>query len=51
MVLTSGDREYIDRFMQGEFVPGLLFEDKEIVNRIKVHPMALWKVNNIRAGK
>jgi len=51
MVLTSGDREYIDRFMQGEFVPGLLFEDKENVNRIKVHPMALWMVNNIGAGK
>ena len=51
MVLTPGEREYIDRFMQGEYVPGQLFDDEEIVNRIKNHPMALWKVNNIRANK
>lgn len=46
MVLTPGEKEYIDRFKQGEYVPGLLFEDEEIVNRIKNHPMALWKVNS-----
>lgn len=49
MVLSPGDREYIDRFMQGEYVPELLIADVEIINRISNHPMAIWKVNNIRA--
>ena len=51
MVLTPGETEYIEKFMQGDYVPGLLFDNEEIVNRIKNHPMALWKVNNIKAGK
>lgn len=51
MVLNQGDKEYIDRFMQGDYVPELLFDDAEIVNRIKNHPMAIWKVNNIKASK
>ena len=48
MELTLGDREYIEKFMQGEYVPGLLFDDEQVINRIKNHPMAIWKVNNIK---
>lgn len=51
MVLTPEEREYIDRFIQGEYIPGLLFKEEKIVERIKNHLMALWKTNNIRAGK
>jgi hypothetical protein len=36
--------------MQGKYIPGLLFDDAEIINRIKNHSMAIWKVNNIKAG-
>ncbi len=48
MVLSEGDSEYIKKFKQGEYVPGLLFDDEQIINRIKNHPMAIWKVNNIK---
>ena len=43
MRLTDREQEYIDRFIAKEYVPELLFEDKEILERIKEHPMALWK--------
>jgi hypothetical protein len=33
----------MDRFLAGEYRPDLLFEDNEILSRIKNHPMALWK--------
>lgn len=50
MVLTPGDKVFIDRFMQEEYVPEILFDDKEIINRIINHPMAIWKINNIKNG-
>jgi len=31
---------------KGIYEPELLFEDKEIVERIKEHPMIMWKLNN-----
>lgn len=51
MVLTTREKNFIDKFMQGEYIPELLFNDEEIINRIKNHPMAIWKVNNINASK
>lgn len=43
MQMTEKEEEYLDRFIAKEYVPELLFEDKEIVERIKEHPMAIWK--------
>ena len=43
MVLTTKEREYLDRFEEKKYIPELLFEDAEIVERVKNHPMALWK--------
>jgi len=43
MKLTEQENEYMDRFVAKEFVPELLFEDEAIVERLKKHPMALWK--------
>lgn len=43
MQLTEREQEYMDRFIAKEYVPELLFDDGEIVERIKEHPMALWK--------
>lgn len=43
MQLTEREQEYMDRFIAKEYVSELLFDDKEIVERIKEHPMALWK--------
>jgi hypothetical protein len=43
MILTKLEREFLDKFESGEYIPELLFENKEILARIKHHPMAVWK--------
>lgn len=43
MQLTEREQEYMNRFIAKEYVPELLFDDKEIVERIEEHPMAIWK--------
>ena len=43
MVLTTEESEFLNRFEEGTYMPELLFEEKEILNRIKDHPMAIWK--------
>jgi predicted nucleotidyltransferase component of viral defense system len=49
MQLTEKEHEYMDRFIAKEYVPELLFDDEAIVERIKEHPMAIWKC--IKANK
>ena len=43
MVLSDGEREFLDRFEGNEYRPELLFHDEMVVDRIKGHPMAVWK--------
>ena len=43
MVLTAQEREYLENFEQKKYMPELLFEDADIIERVKNHPMALWK--------
>ena len=43
MKLTEKETEYVERFISKDYRPELLFEDVEIVERIRNHPMALWK--------
>ena len=43
MVLTDSEKEYLTRFEAKQYQPNLLFEDDAIVERIKNHPMAIWK--------
>jgi predicted nucleotidyltransferase component of viral defense system len=40
---TEAEMEYMERFIAKEYKPELLFEDDEITERIRNHPMALWK--------
>lgn len=40
---TENEMDYMERFMLKEYKPELLFEDVEIVERLRNHPMALWK--------
>jgi predicted nucleotidyltransferase component of viral defense system len=47
MILTNDEQRFIDLFYQGVYQPDLLFEEKEIVERIKEHPMAIWRINNV----
>ena len=48
MALTKDEKEFLERFASGEYIPELLFEDKEILDRIKNHPMAIWKTREVQ---
>ena len=43
MKLTEAEIEYMERFIEKEYKPELLFENAEIIERLRNHPMALWK--------
>ena len=40
---TEAEMDYMERFIAKEYKPELLFEDAEIIERLRNHPMALWK--------
>ncbi len=44
LVLTPSEKEYLTKFKNKEYYPELLFDDKEIIDRIKDHPMVRWKL-------
>ncbi len=44
MLITPREREFLNRFEKKEYIPELIFDDEEILSRIKEHPMALWKM-------
>jgi predicted nucleotidyltransferase component of viral defense system len=44
MVLTKKEKNFLNYFENGEYIPELLFEDDKIIERIMNHPMALWKI-------
>ena len=45
LVLDESERQYLDAFRENEYKPELLFDDTNILERIRNHPMALWKLN------
>ena len=44
MTPADGEGEFLRRFAAGQYLPALLFEDKEILARVREHPMALWRM-------
>ena len=44
LVLSDNEKEFAKEFANKNYRPELLFEDKNIVERISAHPMALWRV-------
>jgi hypothetical protein len=46
MNLTDEEKEYMIAFENKQYKPELLFTDRDIVERVKVHPMAIWKCRN-----
>ena len=44
LVFTENEKKYVEKFNQREYAPELLFDDVSIVERVKFHPMALWKM-------
>lgn len=47
LIPGDAEKDFIESFNQGEYKPEVLFDDHEIVERIKEHPMALWKMNEV----
>ena len=43
MILTDNEIRFIENFNQGIYQPNLLFDDEDIIERIKEHPMAVWR--------
>lgn len=42
-VLTEQEKAFVSEFRKGEYHPVLLFDDGEIIQRIKNHPMVMWR--------
>jgi len=43
MILTDNEKLFIESFNQGIYQPDLLFENEDVIERIKEHPMAVWR--------
>lgn len=41
--LRNTELSFWQAFAEGNYQPGLLFDDADILPRIEHHPMALWK--------
>ena len=41
--LTKKEIAFLENFRNKKYMPELLFDDIDIVNRIKNHPMAIWR--------
>ena len=46
--LPENETAFLKRFAKGRYEPQLLFDDKDILDRIKNHPMAIWRTQRIR---
>ena len=44
MILTSQEKKYLNAFEGKEYKPELLFADEKMLENIKEHPMAVWKM-------
>ena len=47
MVLKEEEKEFLQRFENKEYLPELLFQEADILERIRNHPMALWKTREV----
>ena len=47
VVFTDEEKRFIEEFNNKNYVPELLFDDDEMIKRIKFHPMAIWKTRTI----
>ena len=46
LALEDNERKFLDEFKAKKYRPELLFNDADILDRIREHPMALWKIQN-----
>ena len=46
LLLTDDEKAFLKAFSEKQYKPELLFDDSDILNRIRRHPMALWKMQD-----
>lgn len=46
LIIDDNVKEFYNKFQKGIYEPELLFDDKEILERIKEHPMIIWKLKD-----
>lgn len=46
LIIDDNTKQFYDKFQKGIYEPELLFDDREIIERIKEHPMIMWKLSN-----
>lgn len=46
LIVDDKTKEFYNKFQKGIYEPELLFDNEEIIERIKEHPMIIWKLNN-----
>ena len=46
LIIDDNIKEFYDKFQKGIYEPELLFVNKKIIQRVKKHPMVMWKLNN-----
>lgn len=46
LVIDPKTKEFYEKYKQGIYEPELIFNDENILNRIKNHPMINWKLKN-----
>jgi len=44
LCLTEDEKLFIEKFNERHYMPQLLFDNKEMVERVAKHPMAMWKM-------
>ena len=49
MILSDNEKLFIENFNEGFYKPNLLFDNEDIIERIKEHPMAVWKTKDIKS--
>lgn len=46
LIIDDNIKDFYDKFQKGIYEPELLFDNEEIIERIKEHPMIIWELNN-----
>ena len=41
------EKRFVAEFNVGHYVPSLLFDDSNIIERVEKHPMASWKMQHL----
>ena len=46
LIIDDNIKQFYNQFQKGIYQPEILFNDKEIIERVKEHPMIIWKLDS-----